>query len=59
MIGQAIVAVVVLLSVLVGAWLTIVIQGGDAGLVGTAGAAAGALLGGLVTAELVRSRRDR
>jgi hypothetical protein len=55
----AIVALTVILSVLVGAYLALAIRGEDATVIGAAGAAAGAFLAGLVTAEIVRSRRDR
>jgi hypothetical protein len=56
--GFAVVAVTVVLAVLVGAYLAVAIQGGDTSALGAAAAAAGAFLTGLVTAELIRSRRD-
>ena len=56
--GAAVIVVLVLLSVLVGAYVAVALEGGDTSpLVGAAGAAA-ALLGGLIVADYVRSRRN-
>ena len=58
MIGQAIVALVVILAVIVGAFITVAVQGGDVSQLAGAGAVAVAALGALITAELVRNRRS-
>jgi hypothetical protein len=55
----AIIGMTVLLATLLGAFITVTVQGGDSGDLGTAAAAAGAALAGLATAEVVRSRGDR
>ena len=57
-IGFAIIAVTVLLAMIVGAYLTVAVLGGDTTVIGSAGAAAGAFLATLVGAEIIRSRRS-
>ena len=53
----AVVALVVLIAVLVGAFLSVAVSGGDATVLGAAAATAAALLGGLFGLVYLRRRR--